>query len=504
MGSQIQAIIRLAVALYAFFLFSESFRRRREIERFYQISLINAGMGLWNFSLFLYYSLDSPEAVYTVSQWGFINVTLTIFGFFFFAWRLAFGRKHDRLLPFFAVIPAVTCLLSATAAFQNCFIAGNAGFTCMPLRELVILHGPWFAIHSISGYLLSSIAVVLLVIQCFKPHIKNRHILLLLVVSILSFFAVLFLSNFTRFKGVVQPYAFLAHIFCISVFYWATFLDEDDSVIYFGKYRFYDTIGMPVLMFNVTHELVELNEDAKRYFDDIRFPVKKYIPYERFLGGSFFSRIDINSESGDDLSFFVQNVLSGQIIYFQKRDIVNNRQKRIGFSITLYNLRTVDAFIQKLEMRAYTDSLCQCFNRTCYEQRKCEILKTAPRPLSLLVADVDDLKSVNDRYGHRVGDEYIALCCEILRRASRSTDTLFRIGGDEFALFLSGTDEEGVLRIRSAVDAEFAAQRKDYLCGLSIGYSVVGEGDFDLEKHFALADAAMYQQKQGKKDVGRM
>jgi diguanylate cyclase (GGDEF)-like protein len=498
--TQIQAIAHLAVSLYAFFLFSEGFRRRRQIESFYQISLINAGLGLWNFFLFLYYGLDTTDAVYTASQWGFVSVSMTIFSSFFFAWRISFGKRHDRFLYLFALIPGITSLLSVTSHFQNLFLAGHHGFVSMPLRELSIIRGPWFAVHSVSSYLFIVVSVILLAIQCFKPHRKNRKVMLLLVISILSFATVLFLSNFTSLKGAVQPYAFLSHLFTISVFYWATFLDEDDSVVYFGKQKFYDTIGMPVLMFNNASELVHANQDAERFFEEIDLTVKKYLSLKQLLDGNHVSRIDIGSKSDpDDPSFFVQNPSSGQILYCRQRDIPDGRNKRIGFSITLYNLQTADAFIQSLEKRAYTDTLCQCLNRTCFEQRKREILESAPRPLVLFIADLDNLKSVNDLYGHSAGDEYLSACAGVLKKAVRSSDTLFRIGGDEFAIFLSCPDEPGIQRVQKAVAAELSALRMPFPCSLSLGYSVIGEGDLDFNKHFKIADADMYRQKKMKK-----
>lgn len=499
METRIQAIARLAVSIYAFLLFSESFRRRREIERFLQVSIVYAGFCLWNFMLFLYYDLQSAEAVYLASLWGFVSVSLTSFGVFCFSCRLAFGRKADRWMLFFAIVPAITAVLSITAPLQRLFVAGHRDFVYLPLRELVIVRGPWFLVHSIWSYLLSVLSVVLLLIRSASPHVKNRGATILLAASFVVFFVVVFLSNFTPLKGAVQPYALLAHLAFITVLYCATFLDSDDTVVYFGKRLFYEAIDMPVLLFNDRNELLDLNGEAARYFASLSVSVDKYTSYERLLGGGAFSRIDIAPEEAEDSSFFLQNAANGQIIYFNRCDVADGKDRRIGFSLTLYNLRTMDALVQGLQKRAYSDSLCQCLNRTCYELRRREILESAPRPLALIVADVDDLKSVNDRFGHKAGDEYLTVCVRLLKKVTRSVDTLFRIGGDEFALFLPGTDQPGVERIRTALASEFAALKLDYPANLSIGYSIIRAGDTDFDRHFAAADAEMYRKKQGEK-----
>jgi diguanylate cyclase (GGDEF)-like protein len=495
METRIQSVAHLVISLYAIFLFLEGIRRRKEIDRFNYVSIVNAGLGAWNFLLFLYYGLETPGAVYFVSQWGFVSVNVAIFGLFLFSWRLAFKRRHDRLLPLFAAVPCVTSVLSITSFAQPFFLAGHGGFEYLQMRELVLFHGPWFAVHSVSSYLLVFVTVVLLVIQYLKARRTNRVGKLLFVISVLVFSVFLFFSNFTPLKGAIQRYAFLGHLFCITVFYWATFLDEDDTVVYFGKYRFYDNVGMPVLMFNSDDELVHLNDKATLYFGKYDFSAAKYLRCDRLFDGALFSRIDIASPPGEERSFFAQNVKSDRIIYFRTRDIVADHGNRIGYSLTLYDLSAMDSFVKGLEDRAYTDALCQCLNRACFEERHLKIMETAIRPLVLFVADIDNLKAVNDRYGHAAGDEYIRSCADILRKVTRSTDALFRIGGDEFVFFLPGLDESGVSRVQGMIAAEVAALRKDYHCGLSVGYSVLGIGDQDFERHFKLADEGMYRQK---------
>lgn len=495
METRIQSVAHLVVSLYAAFLLLEGVRRRREIERFSYVSIVNAGIAAWNFLLFLYYSLDTPNAVYIVSQLGFVSVNVAIFGLFFFSWRLSFGRTSDHLIPLFAIVPAITCLLSVTSSFHSLFLSGHSGFSYLHLRELIISNGPWFIVHSIYSYVLITVSLILLGIVYLKERRKNRIAKLLFVVSTMTFSIFLFLSNFTRLKSMIQPYAFIGHLFCVSVFYWATFLDKDDSVIYYGKNRFYDSVGMPVLMFNEDGELLHVNDDAQRYFDKFNFPVAAFHSHERIFNGSLFSQIDIEHEVGDDASFFIKNTQNDQTLYVQYRDIRNRRDIGIGYSLTLYDLSLINSFVKKLENRAYIDELCQCMNRNCFEQQRHTILVHAPRPLALFIADIDNLKDVNDRFGHAAGDEYIRSCVDIMKKVMRSADLLFRIGGDEFAFFISGLDEAGLLRVQKALVVEFAALDKEYPCSLSVGYSVIGEGDYDFEKHFSIADTAMYQQK---------
>lgn len=499
METRIQSIAHLVVALYAMFLFLEGFRRRREIPRFNYVSLVNAGISAWNFLLFLYYGLATADAVYFVSQWGFVSVNVTIFGLFFFAWRTIFKQQHGRLLLLLALIPCITSFLSLTSPLHEVFLAGHTGFTYIPMRELSLTHGPWFIVHSVYSYVLIACTLALLIIHYVTSKRKNGIAMFLFVLSVLIFSVFLFLSNFTHLKGAIQQYAFLGHLFCVSVFYWATFLDVDESVIYYGKYRFYDTVGMPVLMFNTAGNLLHLNEEARYYLEKYNCDTNSFVEYIHFFDGSLFSPIDISSPPERDQSFFARNVKSTRVIYFRKADIVSGRGKMIGFSLTLYDLSSMDSFVKGLESRAYTDALCQCLNRSCFEERRGRILEAATRPLAIFIADIDNLKGVNDQWGHVAGDDYIRTCADIMKKFVCSTDNLYRIGGDEFIFFIPNLDVTGAERIRSGIEADMAGLDKVYPCGLSIGYSVLEELDMDFEKHFTIADNEMYRHKKVKK-----
>lgn len=223
-----------------------------------------------------------------------------------------------------------------------------------------------------------------------------------------------------------------------------------------------------------------------------------YNHFGRIFDGSFLSGGTPDSASGDDRSFFAQNTQNAQTLYVGWRDIVNRRNVRIGYALILYDISRMGSFVKDLEKRAYTDELCQCKNRNCFEQQRQRILEDSPRPLVLFIADIDNLKAVNDKWGHSAGDEYIRVCVTIMKKVTRATDYLYRIGGDEFAFFIPGLDEAGIVRVQQSLESELAALHKEFPCSLSVGYSAFEAGDSDFEEHFNRADKAMYAQKKKK------
>ncbi len=116
----------------------------------------------------------------------------------------------------------------------------------------------------------------------------------------------------------------------------------------------------------------------------------------------------------------------------------------------------------RLHELAVTDGLTQVANRRFFQDRLREEFRRAQRyddPLSLILCDLDRFKSINDNFGHQVGDEVLVAMAECLRAAVRDTDVVARYGGEEFALLLPRTHLAGALTVAERVAAEMVAIR---------------------------------------------
>jgi diguanylate cyclase (GGDEF)-like protein len=158
------------------------------------------------------------------------------------------------------------------------------------------------------------------------------------------------------------------------------------------------------------------------------------------------------------------------------------------------------------------DSLTGIGNRAALEltlQRELKLAQRTQRPLSLLVADVDSFKQINDRLGHAMGDRLLVLAVELIKSALRETDQVFRYGGDEFVVILSNTggDEAETVaeRIRQAAAAcELPGTAGSERITLSIGVGSSTPEDA-RDSLFKKADEALYQAKtSGRNRVARL
>jgi len=159
---------------------------------------------------------------------------------------------------------------------------------------------------------------------------------------------------------------------------------------------------------------------------------------------------------------------------------------------------------QRILALSRTDPLTGLLNRRAFFEeleRRLARLARAGRGAVLLYVDMDNFKLVNDRRGHRAGDEAIRQLCEMLRRETRGGDLAARLGGDEFALWIDGLgaragEERAASLLAAAESLRSLSGDPLHPLGISIGLAAVEAGTGESpEQLVARADAAMYRAK---------
>src|SRR5258707_658747 len=121
------------------------------------------------------------------------------------------------------------------------------------------------------------------------------------------------------------------------------------------------------------------------------------------------------------------------------------------------------------------------------------------RPFAVLLFDLDGFKSVNDTWGHAAGDRVLAIVAERARQSVRSSDTVGRLGGDEFLATLPETTLDGALgvadKLREALRAPYPLEKAQATLSSSVGVSLFPEHGTDPEMLQQRADAALYAAK---------
>src|SRR5690348_67184 len=159
---------------------------------------------------------------------------------------------------------------------------------------------------------------------------------------------------------------------------------------------------------------------------------------------------------------------------------------------------------QILENLSLTDDLTGLYNRKGFLALAAHRVKLANRnrdPFSIAFIDLDDLKDINDSFGHLEGDRALRDTASLLRECFRDSDIIARLGGDEFAIFVAEADEGQIAqRIEERMrERERNSPPRGYTLSLSIGIVASSNAqEEEVENLLKRADGLMYQHKKGK------
>ena len=155
---------------------------------------------------------------------------------------------------------------------------------------------------------------------------------------------------------------------------------------------------------------------------------------------------------------------------------------------------------EQMEKMATTDGLTGLFNHRTFQAKADEALATARRygrKCSLILTDIDHFKSVNDTYGHPIGDVVLRGVAKVIREKAREADVVARYGGEEFAIVMPETDQKGAQaiaeRIREAVRSEtFQTEMGPLKVTISLGIATFADDAKDKQGLVELADQCLY------------
>jgi diguanylate cyclase (GGDEF)-like protein/PAS domain S-box-containing protein len=183
--------------------------------------------------------------------------------------------------------------------------------------------------------------------------------------------------------------------------------------------------------------------------------------------------------------------------------IRNSARELIGAVVLLHDVTEMRGLARQMSYQATHDALTGLVNRPEFERRLEEAIESGHRGDGqhvLCYLDLDRFKLVNDTSGHIAGDSMLREVAKLLRDAVRDSDTVGRLGGDEFGLLLIGCPLEKARQIaddltRAVGDHRFVWRDKIYNIGVSIGLVEISRESGTLEELLAAADTACYVAK---------
>lgn len=196
----------------------------------------------------------------------------------------------------------------------------------------------------------------------------------------------------------------------------------------------------------------------------------------------------------------------GDITFTRKKRFSENELKVLEqlLCVLIYPLRNALLYQQAVQA-ATKDGLTNLYNRAALNdtlEREVKLAQRHNTPLSIIVLDIDHFKQVNDTYGHATGDLMIKSVADILIATARTSDLLYRYGGEEFVVLLPNTDLVGATqvgeRIRQTVETACTSYHKNEPVKITASLGITAVNATDTEHTlFLRADQALYTSKQG-------
>ncbi len=263
------------------------------------------------------------------------------------------------------------------------------------------------------------------------------------------------------------------------------------------------------LDYDITNNTFVLSDE---YYRILGIKLNKKFTWEEFLNlivQEDFSRVQhilnlaIKNGSKFDITYALKTQ-NNKIIYMQTRGKVRKKQDA-SIKLTAISMDiTADIENKKtIEKLAYYDSLTGLANRLLLKERmlyNIQIAKRENTKLAVIFLDLDHFKLINDTLGHSVGDELLIYIAKLLQAQLRESDTLSRLGGDEFLILLPNIENEEnvykvVHKIQQALQTKHTINTHQLYITSSIGFAIYPEHGKNSDDLIRNADTAMYEAK---------
>ena len=207
-------------------------------------------------------------------------------------------------------------------------------------------------------------------------------------------------------------------------------------------------------------------------------------------------------ETGKGMQYIIKEDNGKEFLQLIKEPLFDDEGNVNGIIALINNVTEQELMRRKLKEQALHDPLTGLYNRQYLNEYILKLREHSVYPLCVISADCDDLKGVNDTYGHVFGDMYIRQSVNLMLSSFPAKARLFRVGGDEFIAFIPNMgiqEAEALIKDTQSQPSYFYVNERQMPVNLSFGCAIINSKYDDIDEMIRISDNRMYEQKRQRK-----
>ncbi|MBE0700271.1 MAG: diguanylate cyclase [Acholeplasmataceae bacterium] len=422
-----------------------------------------------------------------------------------FAWiMLAISYTTKKKVPkkyvvVFSVIPIIIFLARLTNVWHGLFYTSIHLNYDIGFPTAVFGKGFFYYIQASYILLIVLIVNVIYLINSRKSTSEAKSVAArMLIASFLPWVSTIMLISPLASTGL----DFTALMYPISVIIILGAVTKNNflSIKPIARQRVFENAVDGILVFDTDMMLIDVNHAAEKIITNVREYITR--PFDILCNEldelcSFYD--------GKKLSDFKIKDQYYQVVQKKLRDVIGQPVGHIiTFTDVTESIKTIEALKENSERITYLsqhDQLTGLYNRR-FLDTYLSTLKDEDHPFAIIYFDLNNLKEVNDSFGHIRGDQLIQRVAKLLIDAQSNDDVITaRVGGDEFIMIIPKSDEKEALKISESLGVKFDDLYVDDLkTPVAMGYAIKTAPD-SFDKTFIEAEDAMYENKKSRKSI---
>ncbi len=425
-----------------------------------------------------------------------------------------------------AVVPLLIWLMALSNPWHGLFYGpGTAPLSDAPGAPIRYQHGPLFYAAAVYLYLFMAFSIgVVLRAALVSYGVHRRHFMAFAVVTVFPWVANISYVVFGWMLFGFDPTPF-SFAFTLVAFAWLIVGVRLFDLLPVARHLLLDALLDPVLVVDAQLRVIEANPAALKLSGLHGSWQGRPLADWPVLGADLQALLAAQPKAEQEQLLALANsaryfevriraiertthrgtLVLGQMLYL--RDVTQRHLSELklaeALAVSEERLRIISDLHEQLREQALCDPLTGLYNRRYLDEFFARELALAQRertPISLALIDLDHFKRLNDEYGHLEGDDVLKGVAQHLLENLRSSDALFRIGGEEFLLILPRADGQEARQRLDAICRSLAAHPMPTRGGaryvtLSAGLALWPEQGLALDELLQVADAALYQAK---------